>query len=311
MEKALPEVKVTERIVSIAPVVKLNVNSIMPNPEQPRKYFEPTALILLAETIKTRGDVEDPVKVSPYNETHYMLVDGERRWRAAKIAGVSHISSIIKSGLSKNEMHEISALLNFCKADMTYLEKAEALDRIMKNRGINQAQLSKVVGLSPQEISNYLRALNLHPEIKQLWREAKISNIIAMNLAFHHKVHQPEIFNALTELLSEKHKVGRKRKTDAIAIARMIRKIAEEKGYAVRRRKRGKLPNSSYQSTAKHFERIMDAFCTELSRICDLETEQLRRLENPSARMILQFIEVVQERLQRAETTMTEKIEQF
>lgn len=306
MDKALPKTKATERIASIVPVVKLNVNSIIPNPNQPRTYFDPTKLSLLAETIKIRGDVENPVQVSPHDDELYMLTDGERRWRGAKMAGIEYISAIIKPCLSDNERHEISALLNFCTQDMSYLEKGEALARIMRDKGINQTQLSKVVGLTQPEISNYLRALNLHPDIKKLWRERKITNVIAMNLAFHRIEHQLDILDSLTELLSRK---GRgKIRRDAIGIARIVRRIAEEKGYVHRRKRKGTM-RSSAEITGRAFEKALDVFLSELLKVCDLERSNLLQLRDPSARNILDFIEIAQGRLSRAENIITEKIE--
>lgn len=302
METTVSQAGVKEKIVSITQVVKLDVNSIIPNPNQPRKEFEPEALALLAETIKTRGDVEDPVKVCPWKDGFYMLIDGERRWRGAKLASVTHISAIIRPPLSKSEMHEISVLLNLCKRDMTPLEKGIAFAKIMENRGINQADLSKMVGISPPEISAYLKFLNLHPEMQQLLKERRITTAIALNLANHKPEHQHDILSALNEQLSKKRS-----RASAVDISRMIRKIAEEKGYILSRRRRKFY--SSAELAASSFERTMNDFCSELAKICNLERNYLLQLKDPSVRNILEFIDIVKDRLSRAEDIITEKIE--
>jgi len=296
--------KAADKVVPIAQLVKLDLDLIVRNPNQPREYFDPGKLKLLAETIKERGDIEDAVKVSRYQDGLFMLIDGERRWRAAKLAGVSAISAIIKPRLSESEMYEISSLLNFCKEEMTFFEKARAFDRIMKERGINQVQLEKLIGVPQTEISNYLKVLNLIPEIQQLLRRQEIGIALALNLSNFKPEHQLGMFKAFNELVEKRGKPF-----NIIEISRVIRKIAEEKGFARRSKKHESRILSSDQMTGKAFERTMTNFCAELSRVCDLDRNQLLKLKDPSARMVLQFIEDLQERLSQAEQEISKKID--
>jgi len=303
MEKAA-QIEKEVKVISMARVVKLGLEQIIPNPDQPREYFDQQRLALLAETIKARGDVVEPVRVTPQGGNGvFMIVNGERRWRAAKIAGVAAISCLIEGDLSKDEMFELSALLNFCQEQMTYLEKAKAFHRIMTQHSFNQTQLSKLLGVHQVEICNYLKMLNLIPEIQQLLKERKIGNAIALNISNFKAEHQAEILAAFNELVQK-----RGRPFNASETSRLIKQIAEKRRFALRTAKYSSKVLSSSEMVGHAFERAMNAFTTELSKLCDLDKGQLCKLKNPSARLILEFIENLQKRLAMAENEIQEKL---
>lgn len=134
------------------------VDSITPHPEQPRQRFDEQRLAELVQTIKEKG-VLSPVLVRSHGEG-YQLVSGERRWRAAKLAGLKEIPAILRE-VSDREALEISLIENIQREDLSPLEEARAYQALMELYGTTQEELAKRLGKDRSTIANSLRLLKL------------------------------------------------------------------------------------------------------------------------------------------------------
>ena len=148
----------------------LPVDRIKPNDEQPRKRFDEKGLKELAESIKQYGIIE-PILVQKEGDI-YRIVAGERRFRAAQIAGLTHVPVTIYKG---EEAYQISLIENLQREDLNPIEVAEAYDELMKRFDYTQEELSRKVGKSRSEVSNCMRLLNLCEKIKDLVRCGELS----------------------------------------------------------------------------------------------------------------------------------------
>lgn len=146
-------------------IVELRINDIEPNKEQPRKHFKQEKLEALAESIIQHGVIQ-PIIVKKEDEG-YNIIAGERRWRAAKLAGLRTIPSIIKD-ISSRETMEIALIENLQREDLNPIEEAEAYQKLMEEHGLTQEALSKVVGKSRAAIANSVRLLSLTDKIREM-----------------------------------------------------------------------------------------------------------------------------------------------
>lgn len=146
-------------------VVQLKINDISPNSDQPRKYFDRQRLEELADSIKTNGIII-PIIVKKEGGG-YKIVAGERRWRAAKIAGLAMVPAIIRD-LTDLEVMQQALIENIQRQDLNPIEEADALQRLIKEHELTQDKIASVVGKSRPAIANSLRLLNLPEEIKSM-----------------------------------------------------------------------------------------------------------------------------------------------
>ena len=158
-------------------VMELPVDEIRPNRSQPRKNFDETALEELAESIRFYG-VLQPLLVRALPEGGYELIAGERRLRAAKIAGLHSVPALLRK-YTLEEMTEIALIENVQRENLNAVEEARAYDLLMQKFGLTQEQLSERVGRSRSHIANFLRLLRL-PERVQ---ESLVQEVITMGQA--------------------------------------------------------------------------------------------------------------------------------
>ncbi|MBR5976636.1 MAG: ParB/RepB/Spo0J family partition protein, partial [Clostridia bacterium] len=147
----------------------LKLNEIEPNKEQPRKTFDEKALQELANSIERNGILQ-PILVRPMADGSYQLVAGERRWRAARMAGLSEIPVVIKE-LSDEQAMEISLIENLQREDLNPIEEAEGLQLLIERYNLTQEEAAARVGRSRPAIANSLRHLNLPEELRTLAKE--------------------------------------------------------------------------------------------------------------------------------------------
>lgn len=152
---------------------KLRIMEIEPNHDQPRKDFDEKALSELAESIEQHG-VLQPLVVRPLANGGYQLVAGERRWRAARIAGLNEVPVIIKE-LTDEEVIEIAMIENLQREDLNPLEEALGYKFMMDELGITQEQAAEKVGKSRPAVANALRLLKLPDEIREMVKNNLIS----------------------------------------------------------------------------------------------------------------------------------------
>lgn len=145
-------------------VINIDIDRIIPGDRQPRKVFKDTSLNELAMSIKERGILQ-PIIVSRTGDGMFRLIAGERRWRAASIAGLTKVPAIIKDAASADSL-EIALIENIQREDLTPLEMAEAFHRLMNDFALTQEELSAKVGKDRATVANYLRLLKLPDEIK-------------------------------------------------------------------------------------------------------------------------------------------------
>lgn len=152
---------------------KLKIMEIEPNHDQPRKIFDEKALAELADSIAQHGILQ-PLVVRPLSNGSYQLVAGERRWRAARIAGLSEVPVIIKE-LTDEEVIEIAMVENLQREDLNPLEEALGYAYMMQELKITQEQVAEKVGKSRPAVANALRLLKLPEEIQEMVKNNVIS----------------------------------------------------------------------------------------------------------------------------------------
>ncbi len=158
---------------SVGAPKELELEMIEPNRKQPRRYFDEKALEELANSLKMYGMIQ-PVVVQK-NGDYYEIVAGERRWRAAKIAGLKTIPVVEKSW-EDGESFEVALVENIQREDLNPLEEAESYRRLQDEFGLSQEKIGEKVGKSRSNIANTLRLLQLDPRVKNFLWENKITN---------------------------------------------------------------------------------------------------------------------------------------
>lgn len=154
-------------------VIKLDIDRIIPGEHQPRKVFRDESLKELAESIKEKGVIQ-PVIVTRLGDGTFKLIAGERRLRAAKIAGLKKIPAIIKDLASRDAL-EIALIENIQREDLDPLETALAFERLKNEFNLTQEEIAKKVGKDRASVANYLRLLLLPEEIKRMLHEGSLS----------------------------------------------------------------------------------------------------------------------------------------
>jgi len=152
-------------------LMQLSLEEIRPGSYQPRRSFDQTALQELADSLLSQGLVQ-PVLVRPYGG-RYELIAGERRWRAAKIAGLTSIPAIVRQ-LDDQSVAAVSLIENIQRKDLNALEEAHALQRLRDEFGMTQEAVAKAVGRSRSAVTNLLRLLELHEEVKTLLEKGEL-----------------------------------------------------------------------------------------------------------------------------------------
>lgn len=150
----------------------LKITEVEPNREQPRKNFNQEALEELSESIKEYGVIQ-PIVVSK-EDGYYAIVAGERRWRAAKLAGLGEIPAIIRES-DEQTNREISLIENIQREDLNPYEKALGIRSLMDKYGMTQEEVSKKIGKSRSSVSNTVRVLYLTPDVLELVKQGKLS----------------------------------------------------------------------------------------------------------------------------------------
>ena len=161
------------KAVSEVKVVKVPIDTIFPNPYQPRKNFDDAALEDLSASIAQYG-VLQPLLVSPTEDGRYMLIAGERRLRASKMAKLAEVPVII-SEYTSQQIAEIALIENLQREDLHYLEEAEGYEKLMNQFHITQEAMAARVGKKQSTIANKLRLLRLSAPVRKVLMDAELS----------------------------------------------------------------------------------------------------------------------------------------
>jgi ParB family transcriptional regulator, chromosome partitioning protein len=154
-------------------IIAIDIDRIIPGEQQPRKVFKGDALNELAASIREKGILQ-PIIVARTGEGTFRIVAGERRWRAASLAGLRKIPAMIKDVASEDSL-EIALIENIQREDLSPIEMAEAFYRLMNDFRLTQEELSARVGKERATVANYLRLLKLPDEIKRLVNDETMS----------------------------------------------------------------------------------------------------------------------------------------
>lgn len=155
-------------------VDEIQLDKIYANPNQPRKNFDEASLEELSVSIKEHGVIM-PIVVNKEKDGKYMIIAGERRFRAAKLAGLESIPAVVKD-YSEREVEEISLIENLQREDLNPIEAATAMKRLMDDYKLTQEDLAERIGKSRPAIANTLRLLTLSEEVIQMVSKGKLSS---------------------------------------------------------------------------------------------------------------------------------------
>ena len=153
-------------------VEKIDIDKVYANPNQPRKQFDKESLSELAESIKVHGLIQ-PIIVNEMPDG-YMIIAGERRFRACKLCGLKKIDAIVKN-YSNKQIAEISIIENLQREDLNPVEVAKGIKKLMDEYGLTQEKVAERLGKSRSAIANSIRILSLYPEVIELIEKGKIS----------------------------------------------------------------------------------------------------------------------------------------
>ncbi|NJD02661.1 MAG: ParB/RepB/Spo0J family partition protein [Ruminiclostridium sp.] len=250
-------------------VREMKINEIEPNAGQPRKYFNDDKLSQLAESIKLHGIVQ-PLIVKREEDT-YKIVAGERRWRAARLAGLEKVPVIIKD-LSSKQVMEIALIENIQREDLNPIEEAEAYEKLITEFGMTQEDISVAVGRSRPAIANTIRLLTLQEKLIKLVIDGDLSSgharallsiedkalqIKASEEIISRELNVREAEKLVKRVLSKKgKKTPQKPDEEYLAIEDRFREIFGTKVRILRNNKSGKIMIEYY--SVDELERIIE-----------------------------------------------------
>ncbi|MBQ3049605.1 MAG: ParB/RepB/Spo0J family partition protein [Oscillospiraceae bacterium] len=154
-------------------IENIRIDEVEPNREQPRKNFDEAALEELADSIKQHGVIQ-PILVRPAIGGSYVIVAGERRWRAARLAGLDEVPVIVKD-MDDTEAAQLALIENLQREDLNPMEEAAAIKQLMEVYGFSQEQVAEKIGKSRPDVANKLRLLGLPEGIGSYVAQGKIS----------------------------------------------------------------------------------------------------------------------------------------
>lgn len=159
-----------------AGLLTVSVADIVPNPRQPRAHIDPDSLVELAESIKEHGLIQPLIvtRTLPSSRAPYQLIAGERRWRAAQMAGLQTVPVLVKEA-TPQQFLELALVENIQRADLNPLEEAEAYQTLMSEFTLNQQQVAERVGKSRVAVANTIRLLRLPERVKALLAGGELS----------------------------------------------------------------------------------------------------------------------------------------
>lgn len=164
---------VTQKIDEHAQIWQVPIDRLEPNTQQPRQYFAPEALRDLTASIKEQGILQ-PIVARRKDERTFEIIAGERRWRAAQLAGLHEVPVILKKVDEQNSL-ELAIIENIQRQDLNVLEEAEAYDRLIQDYDLTQQQVADKVGKERATVANALRLLALPGELKELVKTSALS----------------------------------------------------------------------------------------------------------------------------------------
>lgn len=165
--------KVEVKATPMSRMAEIEVSKIYPNPTQPRTKFDDEALAELADSIRQLGVIQ-PVTVRKDGDGRYMIISGERRWRASQIVGLETLPAYIREA-DDESLHAMALVENIQRQDLNAIEIALGMQRLIDECGLTQEQMADRVGKKRSTVSNYMRLLNLPGEVQLALKEGLIT----------------------------------------------------------------------------------------------------------------------------------------
>jgi ParB family chromosome partitioning protein len=155
-------------------LAQISIDSITPNPYQPRKAFDDRSIDELARSVREHGIVQ-PLLVTRTGDNRYRLIAGERRFRAAQKAGLQSVPAVIKELLNESDTLQIALVENIQRQDLNPIEEAHAYHQLHQEFGLTQEEISRRVGKERSTVANFLRLLKLPDAVKELLASGQLS----------------------------------------------------------------------------------------------------------------------------------------
>lgn len=267
----------TEELPAVSRMEELDIDSIVPNPKQPRTKFDDDALEELADSIATLGLIQ-PITVRKEVGGKYIIISGERRWRASKLAGKRQIAAYVRD-VDDKELHEMALVENIQREDLNAMEIAISLQRLIDECGITQEAVAQRVGKKRSTIANYLRLVQMCPEVQAALKADQITMGHAKAIAGAPEELQPSLVKRVT-----------KKELSVRATEELVRKmlLAKPKG----------------EEVAEEFPEIYTRAVEQLSRLAG-EDIKIKRAVDGSGKIIIGFSS------DRDITTLVERLEKI
>ncbi len=167
-----PEPHIGEYQMRKGDIEQIDIDKVYPNPNQPRKNFDKDSLNELAESIRIHGLIQ-PIIVNKMPDG-YMVIAGERRYRACKICGLKQIDAVVKN-YSNKQVAEIAIIENLQREDLNPVEVAKGIKKLMDEYGLTQEKVAERIGKSRPAVANSIRILSLYPDVLELVVKGKVS----------------------------------------------------------------------------------------------------------------------------------------
>jgi ParB family transcriptional regulator, chromosome partitioning protein len=261
---------VTEESRSTSTFVDVPLSAVRPNPDQPRRYFDETKLAELAASIRASGLLQPlAVRPDPDGVTDYLLIAGERRWRACGLAGLSSVPVRILDGLASIDAYVLAVAENVSREDMTVLEEAKAYAALV-SAGKSNEDVAALFGKRPDDIRWRMELLRLRDDVQELVDKGAIKPSLAWYLS--------KLSPAGQQVLAARYCQGRFRSdTEAIAVAKEMEAAeAEIPMFEVQEWTPAEKPERRERPTPVALAvDAVDALITELEKVAAAETEAL------------------------------------
>lgn len=219
-------------------IKELKINEVEPNLDQPRKHFDDEKLQQLADSIRQHGVVQ-PLIVKKEGDT-YKIVAGERRWRAARLAGLQNVPAVVREYSNKQVM-EIALIENLQREDLNPIEEAEAFEKLLSEYEMTQDEVSKAVGRSRSAIANSVRLLSLQEKVRGHLIHGQISSGHARALL---SINDQEVQEKAAEEII-------KRELNVRETEKLVKKLL-----TVKEKKKPKKLDEEYKSIEEKFQEI-------------------------------------------------------
>ena len=250
-----------ENLPAVSRMEELEIESIIPNPKQPRTSFDDDALEELADSIATLGLIQ-PITVRKEADGKYIIISGERRWRASKLAGKSTIPAYVRD-VDDKELHEMALVENIQRQDLNAMEIAISLQRLIDECGVTQETVAQRVGKKRSTVANYLRLIQMCPEVQMALK----GNLITMG-------HAKAIAAAPEEAQPSLVKKVIKKELSVRATEALIKKLSESKN----------TPTEQEEEFPEIYTRVVEG----LSRIMG-ENIKIKRSGDGTGKIIIGF----------------------